>query len=355
MIFVSVANKISELLIKNYLKIRRDLPWRQTRDPYLLWISEVILQQTRVAQGLPYYLRFAERFPDVKSLASAQEDEVLRLWQGLGYYSRARNMHETAKEVVERFGGIFPSSYEELISLKGVGDYTASAVSSFASDEARAVVDGNVIRVLARIFGVEEPADTPAGKRFFKALAAEILDEQNPAIHNQAIMEFGALVCTPGNPGCGTCGLSHLCVAFRTGRVREFPLKRPKNKPRDRFFTYLHFTTEGYSWVHKRDDSEIWKGLYQFYLIETDSLPTEEQLYRLIMEETGRETAGLCTISPKVTHILSHQKLHIRFVRISSRPPSVLRVLKKIRNEELDRLAFPAVIVKYLDSFMNYG
>ncbi len=353
MIFAPVSHKISELLVKNYLQIKRDLPWRHTKDPYLLWLSEVILQQTRVAQGLPYFLRFAERFPDVGALAGAQEDEVLRLWQGLGYYSRARNMHATAKEVMTRFEGVFPSSYHDLVSLRGIGDYTASAVASFATGEAAAVVDGNVIRVLSRLFGIQEPADTPKGKRIFKEIATEILNKSDAGLHNQAIMEFGALVCTPKKPDCLNCELAYLCEAQKIGGVNHFPVKREKKKQRDRFFTYLHFSKDGFSWVEKRDNAEIWKGLYQFPLIETDFLPSESELPELVLRKIGFEVEGKWVVGPKVTHILSHQKLHIRFVRIIAFPPESSFTARKWKDEELDELAFPAVIVRYIRDFLK--
>lgn len=348
MIFVPVEHKISELLIKKYRQIKRDLPWRHTKDPYLIWLSEVILQQTRVAQGLPYYLKMAERFPDVLSLAAADEDEVLKLWQGLGYYSRARNMQATAKEVVSRFNGQFPGTYQELISLRGVGDYTASAVASFSSDESAAVVDGNVIRVLSRVFAISTSADSVAGKRLFKEVATEILSKKHPGLHNQALMEFGALVCTPRNPGCASCDLAFLCQARSTNEVLRFPVKKEKKKPRDRFFTFIHFRSRGKTWIEKRGDSEIWKGLYQFPLLETDMLPQTDELPRLIQSRFGLKKKSLMTISPLVKHLLSHQKLHIRFVSVSEEPGSVHSSLLAVDENALDQFAFPVVIARYL-------
>lgn len=348
MIFVPVEHKISELLIKKYRQIKRDLPWRHTKDSYLIWLSEVILQQTRVAQGLPYYLKLAERFPDVASLAVADEDEVLKLWQGLGYYSRARNMMATAKEVVSRFNGKFPRTYHELISLRGVGDYTASAVASFSSDEFAAVVDGNVIRVLSRLFGISESADSVKGKRLFKEVATEILNKKHPGLHNQALMEFGALVCTPRNPACATCDLAFLCEARITDEVLRFPVKKERRKPRDRFFTFIDFRNRGKTWIEKRDDSEIWKGLYQFPLLETDRLPKAEELPKLIQSRFGLSEKRRMDISPVVKHLLSHQKLHICFVSVSGEPCSSNSSFFPVDENTLDQFAFPVVIANYL-------
>ena len=224
-------NRIAEILLDWYAREGRDLPWRRTRDPYRIWLSEVILQQTRVAQGMEYYLRFTERFPDVASLAAAPEDEVLKLWQGLGYYSRARNLRAAAREVVERFGGVFPRSLDDVRSLRGVGDYTAAAICSAAYDAPCAVVDGNVYRVLSRLFDLAEPIDTAAGKRAFACLAQSQLDAAHPGRYNQAIMDFGALLCTPAQPRCGECPLADLCQGYAAGRAAELPVKpAPKAK-----------------------------------------------------------------------------------------------------------------------------
>lgn len=206
----------------------RDLPWRATRDAYCIWVSEIILQQTRVAQGYDYYLRFIERFPAVDDLAEADEDEVMRYWQGLGYYSRARNMHAAAKDIVNRFGGVFPSKYDDIRSLKGVGDYTAAAIASIAFGLPHAVVDGNVYRVLSRLFGIDTPIDTPEGKHYFSQLAQSLLHRENPGLYNQGLMEFGALQCTPGACDCGNCPLTDICVAFASHTVAQLPVKQGK-------------------------------------------------------------------------------------------------------------------------------
>ncbi len=350
MIFVPVEHKISELLIKKYRQIKRDLPWRHTKDPYLIWLSEVILQQTRVAQGLPYYLKMTERFPDVASLAVADEDEVLKLWQGLGYYSRARNMQVTAKEVVARFNGQFPRTYAELISLRGVGDYTASAVASFSSDECAAVVDGNVIRVLSRLFAIYALPESVSGKRIFKEVATEILNKRYPGLHNQALMEFGALVCTPRSPGCVSCELAFLCEAQKQNLVHQLPCKKEKKKLRERFFTFIHFRSSGKTWIEKRDNSDIWKGLYQFPLLETDRLPQPGELPDLIQSRFGLPVESRMNISLPVKHLLSHQKLHIRFVSILAEPGYAHSSYLVVDEDGLDQFAFPIVIANYLFS-----
>lgn len=235
--------RIADILLDWYSREGRDLPWRRTRDPYRIWLSEVILQQTRVAQGTEYYLRFVGRFPDVRSLAAASEDEVLKLWQGLGYYSRARNLHAAARQVVDDFGGRFPTTFAGVRSLRGVGDYTAAAVCSAAYSLPYAAVDGNVYRVLSRLFDIAEPIDTASGRRLFAELARSQLDERDPGRYNQAIMDFGALRCTPSPPRCGECPFGDRCLALAAGTVVSRPVKQGRTQVRDRWFHYLHITS----------------------------------------------------------------------------------------------------------------
>ena len=270
-------DNISDILLDWYARHGRDLPWRRTRDPYRIWLSEVILQQTRVAQGMDYYLRFTERFPDVGSLAAAPEDEVLKLWQGLGYYSRACNLHAAARQVAERFGGVFPRSYDEVRSLRGVGDYTAAAVCSAAYDAPCAVLDGNVFRVLARLFDIDLPIDSTAGKRTFAELAQTQLDMRCPGRYNQAVMDFGALQCTPAQPGCADCPLAARCLALAAGTVAERPVKQAKTKVRDRWFNYLHVTCGDRTLLRRRGEGDIWQGLYEFPTVSYThlTLPTK--------------------------------------------------------------------------------
>lgn len=261
--------EFAEKLETWYAENGRALPWRETRDPYRIWISEIILQQTRVSQGLDYYKRFVERFPTVEALALASQDEVMRQWEGLGYYSRARNMHAAAAQIVAEGG--FPSDYAGVRALKGIGDYTAAAICSFAYNLPTAVVDGNVYRVLSRYFGVETPIDSTKGKKVFAELASELLDTKRPALYNQAIMDFGALQCVPKSPRCKTCVLADACCAFAAGKVELLPVKSKKTAVKTRHFSYLIILDEGKTYIHRRGDGDIWNGLYEPLLIETDA------------------------------------------------------------------------------------
>ncbi len=313
-------NTISDLLLDWYETHRRELPWRQTRDPYRIWISEVILQQTRVAQGLAYYLRFTERFPDVQSLAEADIDEVLKYWQGLGYYSRARSLHTAAKEIMERFGGQFPERYEEVRSLKGVGDYTAAAVCSIAYGLPYATVDGNVYRVLSRLFDLDLPIDTTEGRKHFAALANELLDRTEPGRYNQALMELGALQCLPRRPDCRQCPLSERCLAWASGseRVEQLPVKSPKKAVKARYFNYFRVHCAGQTLLARREEKDIWQHLYEFPLIETeaaieyDRLRESEAYQRLF--GGGEERIWRVTDMPP--HVLSHRVIHARFYEV---------------------------------------
>lgn len=309
---------ITSRLQKWYNAHKRELPWRETNDPYRIWISEVILQQTRIAQGIGFYHRFMQRFPDVRTLAAAREEEVLKLWQGLGYYSRARNLHQAAVQIVNRHNGIFPSSYPDILSLKGVGQYTAAAVSSIAFHQPHAVVDGNVYRVLTRLFAIATAIDTPEGKKMIGGIAQSLLPEEDPGSYNQAIMDFGALVCTPSQPKCEECVLQEICLAYAERRVTAFPVKERKIKISNRYFHYFHIVHGNRTYLHKRDQSDIWQNLYEFPLIETDH-PAD----LLILQQTAafRELfSGLpeLLIDPLLTvrHQLTHQLIHTRFYRV---------------------------------------
>ncbi len=303
-------------LINWYLKNNRELPWRKTRNPYEIWLSEIMLQQTRVAQGLPYFLKFTEAFPTVFDLAAADESEVLKLWQGLGYYSRARNLHFTAKYVANELNGVFPDSYEELLKLKGVGDYTASAIASICFDEPAAVVDGNVYRVLSRFFGIDKPINTTEGIKEFKALAQSIIQKEEPGRYNQAIMDFGALHCKPQSPFCDECPLASNCVAFEKNIITELPVKLKKIKVKKRFFNYLVIVSDKKETIFtERIGKGIWQGLYQFPLIETnssiniDELVSNEDFISLIPNN-----AEISSFNPtEVIHKLSHQHLYTKF------------------------------------------
>ncbi|MGZ4118512.1 MAG: A/G-specific adenine glycosylase, partial [Bacteroidia bacterium] len=272
--------QFSGKIISWYNKNKRDLPWRNTKDAYLIWLSEIILQQTRVEQGMAYYLKFASNFPTIKHLAKADNDKVMKLWQGLGYYSRARNLHTTAQIVADKYKGKFPDTYEDILSLKGIGDYTAAAIASFAFNKARAVVDGNVYRVLSRVFGIETPIDSSKGKKEFYALANELIDKKNPALFNQAIMELGAIQCKPVNPDCSVCPLNNMCFAFAKKRIADFPVKEKKTKVRDRYFNYIVLNYKGKTAINKRGAKDIWHNLHDFPLIETAKELTEEEFLR---------------------------------------------------------------------------
>ncbi|WP_207424446.1 A/G-specific adenine glycosylase [Desertivirga brevis] len=300
-----------------YENNKRDLPWRKTTDPYVIWLSEIILQQTRVDQGMPYFNRFAERFPTVADFAEAQEDEILKLWQGLGYYSRGRNMHKTAQMVMEEYGGYFPKRYDELVKLKGIGEYTAAAISSFSANEAKAVVDGNVFRVLARYFGIEEPINSSKAKKIFTDLANEVIDKMQPGLSNQALMEFGSLQCRPKNPHCETCPLKLSCEALKKGLINQLPVKLKKLQVKNRYFNYLICTKGDKVLFNKRGPNDIWENLHEFPLIETDTPVDSIDLVNSEKFQSffGKRSALTGQYGP-VRHLLSHQKLHVNYLFI---------------------------------------
>ncbi len=343
---------IASLLIEWYQKNKRELPWRETTNPYLIWISEIILQQTRVAQGLDYYLRFINRFPDVKSLAKTDEDEVLTYWQGLGYYSRARNLHAAAKAIVENYQGIFPNKFEEILSLKGVGEYTASAIVSFAYNQSYAVVDGNVFRVLSRLFGVEQPIDTGVGKKIFTQLAQEVMDKEHPAIYNQAIMEFGALQCVPVNPHCENCPLKDKCVALQMGKVSELPKKQGKIKVQNRYFNYFDIRFQNKLFIRKRTKEDIWKNLYELPLLETsEPLSLEELMQTTDFVKLFPIRVEIRSVPLEFKHVLSHRIIYAKFysVEISEIPSSLLGDYVQISMDELPNYAISRLVSRYFE------
>lgn len=349
-----MEHKISNLLIKNYLNIKRDLPWRNTSEPYKIWLSEVILQQTRVNQGLPYYLAFVEKYPDVRSLASASEDDVLKVWQGLGYYSRARNMLRTARLVYERFGNKFPSAYHDLMEMKGIGPYTASAVASFAGNEPCAVVDGNVNRVIARLFGIRTEVDSAAGKKQVKEAADAILDVNRPGLHNQAIMEHGALVCTPKKPHCAECPLQDVCVAFAERNMELYPLKKPKKETKKRHLLYVIFDDGKHTLLQKRDEKDIWGGLFEFPLQELTEPFTEEQIERYVGKwQTVYKSILNLSVFPSIKHILSHQILFITFMKLHVKKLPDIQGAEKVAFTKIEKYAFPIVTAKFLNSHFS--
>lgn len=298
----------SESIIAWYSKNARDLPWRKTKNPYVIWLSEIILQQTRVAQGLPYFYRLLEAFPSVLDLARAEEDYLFRLWQGLGYYSRARSLQKTARIIAEA-GGEFPSTYLELVKLPGVGPYTAAAIASFAFDEPKPVVDGNVFRILARHFGLDVDILHASARKIFTDLADELIPTHQPAIFNQAIMEFGSLQCSP-SPNCPTCPLQFTCVAFSENRVQSLPLKSKKKSQKERFFAYFIIEKNGKILVRQRATKDIWQGLWEFYLVELPHLQSLEEIIGKdsVLTELCMQSVITSLVSPP-THLLSHQKI----------------------------------------------
>ena len=308
----------SKEIINWYHHNKRDLPWRNTRNPYKIWLSEIILQQTKVVQGLGYYLKFIKHFPTVQDLAQANEETVLKLWQGLGYYSRARNLHYSAIQIISEFNGNFPAEYASLIKLKGVGDYTASAVSSFCLNEPQAVVDGNVYRVLSRYFGIENAIDSTLGKRKFKTTANDVLDKKQPGLHNQAIMEFGALQCIPKSPECKNCPLVSSCSAYSNSTVNTLPRKQKKIKQRHRYFNYFIIRHGDDTYLEKRTGKGIWENLFQFPLIETAEKLVIDKLVQLSEWDTlfNNATYKIDTIHEEIKHVLSHQIIHARFFEI---------------------------------------
>lgn len=352
-------------IIRWYQENKRDLPWRRSRDPYVIWLSEVILQQTRVDQGLPYFHRFLERFPDIRSFAEASEDDILRLWQGLGYYSRARNMHRAARQVMEEHEGRFPVDYDSLIRLKGVGEYTAAAIASFAGGEARAVVDGNVFRLLARYFGIDTAINSGRGKKEFQLLADELIDSRKPGIYNQAIMEFGSRQCKPRNPDCSLCVLQLDCRALRENRVDSLPVKQKSGPSRNRYFNYLVVEDGDRLLMNKRGPRDIWENLYELPLIETNQpvLPgfleendrnSANSTYREFLEAVGEyfgPQASLSYVDGPVKHVLSHQNLYVVFWSVTDYTP---RFEKKVSWDyvdikQLNNLAKPKLIFSFLE------
>ncbi|MGX1928397.1 A/G-specific adenine glycosylase [Flagellimonas sp. 2504JD4-2] len=314
----------SQHILKWYGQNKRELPWRATKDPYKIWLSEIMLQQTRVAQGMPYYHKFLDAFPTVYGLANASEEQVLKLWQGLGYYSRARNLHATAKMVVEQYNGKFPDSYKELRNLKGVGDYTASAIASICFDLPEPVVDGNVYRVLARYFGVGLPINSTEGIKYFKALAREVMNTKNIRDYNQGIMEFGAIQCSPKKPYCLHCPLNESCVALKENKVADLPIKINKTKIKNRYFNYLiYMDGDGKTLLEQRTGKGIWQNLYQFPLMESEKILDGKALKDALKGINGYPTSTTIKLHNQdpIVHKLSHQHLYTKFWVLNTEQP----------------------------------
>jgi A/G-specific adenine glycosylase len=342
----------TEALLVWYSKNKRDLPWRRTKDPYFIWLSEIILQQTRVDQGMNYYLAFCKAFPTIQKLAAAPEEKVIKLWQGLGYYSRARNLHATARHVVRNLNGQFPDTYEGIIQLKGIGPYTAAAIASISFNLPCAVVDGNVYRVLARVFGIESPIDSSQGKKEFQDLATELLDKKRPDLFNQAIMEFGATWCKPANPNCNNCIFSSICLAFRKKKINLLPVKEKTTKVRNRFFNYLVIHHGKTILIKKRIASDIWKNLYDFPLLETGSELTKTQLLKTKEWQNFLPDSNyiIHSVSKTYKHILSHQRIFARFWSIQVKKPlEISKKYKEVKKQGFHRYPIPKLVDLYVN------
>ncbi len=343
----------SKRLIGWYQKNKRDLPWRGLHDPYPVWLSEIILQQTRVDQGMSYYFKFLELFPTVHHLAAATEDQVLKAWQGLGYYSRARNLHATARMVVKNYKGKFPQSYAELLKLKGIGPYTAAAIASFCYNEKTAVVDGNVMRVLARLHGMHEPVDSVEGINKMKQLAAECLDQKDPGTYNQAIMEFGAMHCTPYQPKCSSCPFEIDCVALQSDTVSMLPIKGKKTAVKDVWFYYFFITHGPNVYMKRRNAEGIWKGLHDFPCTESDKpMKDEEVTEEFLTQNKLASKAVVHDISEEYVHILSHRKIRAKFIEIKTTKAwkTAPEGTFEAQIADIEKYGVPRLIDKYLKS-----
>lgn len=335
----------------------RPLPWKGEKNPYYVWLSEIILQQTRVEQGLPYFERFRAKYPKVEDLANAPEDEVMKLWEGLGYYSRARNLHFSAKLIANELAGVFPTTYDEILKLKGVGTYTAAAIASFAYDLPHAVVDGNVYRVLSRFFGIATAIDSTAGKKEFAALAQQLIDKKCPADYNQAIMDFGATHCLPANPKCKVCPMKTKCFAYQNKKIGELPFKEKKIKKRDRYFNYFIFKQNDFVHIQKRTRKDIWQNLYEFPLLETTKIIEESDLLKMDTWQTWTGIADVKTtkISKPYKQLLTHQKIIAQFWEVEVVGELLLtdEAVSLVKLGNLSKFAFPKVIDTYLKDKNN--
>jgi A/G-specific adenine glycosylase len=345
----------SNILIRWYERHKRDLPWRETQDPYAIWLSEIILQQTRVAQGLPYFQKFISRFPTVDSLAEASQEEVLALWQGLGYYSRARNLHACAQMVASQYNGKFPSTYKDLLQLKGIGAYTAAAIASFAFNEAVPVVDGNVYRVVSRVFGLHDDISNASTRKVFEGRLASLIPPDAPGEFNQAIMEFGALHCTPSAPDCKSCVFSHSCFAFKHNEVANLPVKTKKVKVLNRYFNYFVFQCDGQVLMGSRKDKDIWLGLHDFFNLEREELFDEETALAEVSNLISFKNWELIDISPTYKHVLTHRVIYARFFRVHIfQPGDFISLIQSVKLKPISigdtaGISKPVLITKYLN------
>lgn len=348
----NLHNKFSRLLLKwDKEKNVRVMPWKNETDPYKIWLSEIILQQTRVEQGLAYYKNFVETFPDINKLAKSKDGKIMKLWEGLGYYSRCRNLISTARQISNEKKGIFPQSYEEIILLKGVGPYTAAAISSFAFNLPHAVLDGNVFRVLARVFGIETAIDSTIGKKEFTQLADLVLDKKNPGKHNQAIMDFGAVVCKPMAPLCNECIFKNQCIAYQANRIKELPFKEKKLIIKNRHFNFLVLNYKTQVLINQRKNKDIWQNLYEFPMIETSMDISKSMMSKTIIDSgiLCNEEFEIENISPIIKQQLTHQLINGRFINIKLMKKSKQSEWKWVDIQKLNQFSFPKIIHKYFE------
>ena len=333
-------------------KNKRQMPWKGEKDPYKIWLSEVILQQTRVEQGWAYYERFIKKYPTVHDLAQSIDNDVFKLWEGLGYYNRCRNLLSTARMVSKELNGYFPTTKEGLLQLKGIGNYTAAAIGSFAFGLPCAVVDGNVYRIISRVLGIEEPIDQPKGKLLFEQLADELLDKKEPASHNQAMMDFGATICTPKNPRCDTCPFVAKCVAFNKNLQYKLPVKAKKVKTKNRFLYYLILEYKNQRLVRKRGQGDIWKDLYEFFLVEKDEPVDDRSLKNNGFWSTQKifSPQQIQQLSDQLIHQLTHQKIHSRILHVKIDQKVIIEGYQWMNRSELNKIAFPRLITRYLEN-----
>lgn len=330
---------VQKKIISWYLNNKRDLPWRNTENPYFIWLSEIILQQTRVAQGLPYYQKFALKYPTIFDLAQASEEEILRMWQGLGYYSRGRNLHSTAKYISNNLDGVFPKKYKDLLKLKGVGHYTAAAIASFAFRESVPAIDGNVIRVISRLFRITEPVDNVSTLNEIAKISQELINQVKPDLYNQAIMEFGAMLCTPKNPQCAVCPVQDKCLSFPNRDFEQIPFKSKRTKVIDRDIHYIVIENKGQIYMRQRTGTDIWKNMYDFPEFQPEDLPIL----------TERLQAIKTLVYEPITHLLSHRKLKISFTRIETTLWNLEYEGKWVSLSEIESLPKPKIVADFFE------
>jgi len=349
-----MISPFTQLLLQwNKTSNDRPMPWKGESDPYKIWLSEIILQQTRVEQGWAYYEKFVKKYPTIFQLAKAKDEQVFKLWEGLGYYNRCRNLLHTARYIVKEYKGVFPKTYEELLALKGIGPYTAAAIASFAFNLPYAVVDGNVFRVFSRYYGISLPIDTSEGIKHFNQVANENLAKKTAGIYNQALMDFGATVCKPSAPLCSACVLQKKCVAFTTNQINLLPIKLKQIQKKKRQFDFFIFNFNEQYMIQKRGGEDIWAGLYQFYLVQNDALPKDNTNYlqQVLQQQLGMAKKELVQtiISKPVNQLLTHQQLTVRFIQVALKTkPAALSKALWVPKNKLQAYPFPKLIVDFI-------